>query len=225
MNTLKHIGALVYKDVLIELRSREVIWSMVVFAITVLVIFNFIFDPGTDIMQKTAPGILWVAIIFSSNLGLNRTFVKEQEAGNMQGILLTPMDRSAVFLAKMLANVIFISAVQVIMLPVMIILYDLPVTGTFGLLLLVLFLGILGFASVGTLFSAIAANTKSREIMLPILLLPVTVPVILGAIKSTQYLLSAEPLSKVYPWMRLLIGFDVIFFVVCYLLYEYVIEE
>ena len=225
MKNLRHILALLQKDILIELRSREVIWSMVVFAITVLVVFNFIFDPGTDMMRVTTPGIMWVAIIFSANLGLNRTFVKEQEAGRMQGILLTPMDRGSVYIAKVLANVIFIGAVQVIMLPIMIILYDMQLSGRFGWLVLVLFLGIFGFAAVGTLFSAIAANTKSREIMLPILLLPVSVPIILGAIKSTQAVLNPGPMAQFYPWLRMLIGFDVVFAVLCYLLYEYVIEE
>ena len=198
---------------------------MLVFALTVVVIFNFVFEPGSAQIKTTAPGILWVAFTFASVLGLSRAFAREQEQGMMQGLLLCPVDRSLIYVAKVIGNVLFISMVELVTFPIMIVLFDLSVGKVFFPLLLVLFLGTLGFAGVGTLFSTISANTKSREVMLPILLFPVSVPVILASIKSTAYLLSGREFAEVWSWLRLLIGFDVIFLVICFLLYEYVLEE
>jgi heme exporter protein B len=225
MNPLIQILAILRKDLLLELRSKEVITSMLVFALTVVVIFNFVFDPGSTQMQATAPGILWVAFTFAGVLGLSRAFAREQEQGMMQGLLLCPIDRSLIYIAKVIGNVLFISVVELVTLPIMIVLFDLSVGKILPSLLLVLFLGTLGFAGVGTLFSTISANTKSREVMLPILLFPVSVPVILTSIKSTSYLLSGREFSAVWSWLRILMGFDVIFLVICFLLYEYVVEE
>jgi len=225
MRTLAQIIAILRKDLLLELRSKEVVTSMLVFALTVVVIFNFVFEPGSAQIKTTAPGILWVAFTFASVLGLSRAFAREQEQGMMQGLLLCPVDRSLIYVAKVIGNVLFISMVELVTFPIMIVLFDLSVGKVFFPLLLVLFLGTLGFAGVGTLFSTISANTKSREVMLPILLFPVSVPVILASIKSTAYLLSGREFAEVWSWMRLLIGFDVIFLVICFLLYEYVLEE
>ncbi len=225
MRTLAQIIAILRKDLLLELRSKEVVTSMLVFALTVVVIFNFVFEPGSAQIKTTAPGILWVAFTFASVLGLSRAFAREQEQGMMQGLLLCPVDRSLIYVAKVIGNVLFISMVELVTFPIMIVLFDLSVGKVFFPLLLVLFLGTLGFAGVGTLFSTISANTKSREVMLPILLFPVSVPVILASIKSTAYLLSGREFAEVWSWLRLLIGFDVIFLVICFLLYEYVLEE
>ena len=143
----------------------------------------------------------------------------------MQGLLLCPLDRSLIYVAKVTGNVIFITIVQIVMLPIMAVLFDLSIGRVLLPLLAVLFLGTLGFAGVGTIFSTISANTKAREVMLPILLFPVAIPIILAATKSTTYLLSGRELSQSWPWIRLLILFDIIFLVICFLLYEYVLEE
>jgi len=225
MKTGEQIFSILRKDLLLELRNKDVITSMLVFSLVVVVIFNFVFDPGSDQIRTTAPGILWVAITFASNLGLSRTFAREQENGMMQGLLLCPVDRSSIYVAKVLGNVIFIMIVELVTLPIMVVLYDLSVGPIWAPLILILFLGTFGFASVGTIFSAISANTRSREVMLPILLFPVTVPVILASIKSTSYLLAGRDASQVWSWVKMLVGFDVIFFVVAFLLYEYVVEE
>lgn len=225
MKTLKPILAILQKDLLLEMRSKEIITSMVVFSLIVAAVFNFIFDPGSEQIRTTAPGILWIALIFAGNLGLSRSFAHEHENAMMQGLLLCPIDRSLIFIAKVIGNVIFICAVQIISLPVMVVLFDLIILPVLGPLMLILFLGALGFAGVGTLFSTISANTKSREVMLPILLFPVTVPIILAAVKSTTYLLNNHHLSQVWSWVKILIAFNVIFLVVCFLLYEYVLEE
>ncbi|HNW60128.1 MAG TPA: heme exporter protein CcmB [bacterium] len=225
MQTLRQMYAILHKDLVQELRGKEIITAMLVFALTVVVIFNFVFEPGSTEMRTTAPGILWVAFVFASNLGLSRAFAREQENAMMQGLLLCPVDRSALFTAKVLGNVIFITLVELITLPVMIVLFDLEIGRTWPLLILILLLGTFGFATVGTIFSAISANTRSREVMLPIMLFPVTVPVILAAIKSTAALLAGGAVAEIWPWLRLLIGFDVLYFFVCFLLYEYVVEE
>lgn len=225
MNALRQIYTILHKDLLQELRSKEILTSMLVFSLTVVVIFNFVFDPGSAEMRTTAPGILWVAFVFASNLGLSRSFAREQENSMMQGLLLCPVDRSALFAAKVIGNVLFITLVELITLPVMIVFFDLQVGSAWPTLLAILFLGTLGFATVGTIFSAISANTRSREVMLPIMLFPVTVPIILASIKSTAYLLSGREFADIWSWMRLLVVFDVLYFVVCFLLYEYVVEE
>ncbi len=223
--TFSDIATIIYKDVLMELRSKDILLSMLVFALIVVAVFNFIFDPGSEQMRATAPGIMWVAIIFAGNLGLSRSFAREHDNALMQGLLLCPVERSNIFIAKLIGNVIFISIVVAISLPVMIILFDISISGVLGLLILILFLGIFGFAGVGTLFSTISANTKSREVMLPILLFPVAIPIILSSTKSTTYLLNGTNLDQVWSWIKILIAFDVIFTVICFLLYEYVVEE
>jgi len=219
------IGTIIYKDVLMELRSKDILLSMLVFSLIVVAVFNFIFDPGSEQMRTTAPGIMWVAIIFAGNLGLSRSFAREHDNALMQGLLLCPVERSNIFLAKLIGNVIFISIVVAISLPVMIVLFGIDVSQVLGLLILILLLGIIGFAGVGTLFSTISANTKSREVMLPILLFPVAIPIILSATKSTTYLLNGTNTENVWSWIKILIAFDLIFTVICFLLYEYVVEE
>lgn len=225
MLALTQLYTILHKDLLQELRSKEIVITMLVFSLTVVVIFNFVFDPGSAEMRATAPGILWVAFVFASNLGLSRSFAREQENSMMHGLLLCPVDRSLLFTAKVIGNILFITLVEIVTLPVMVIFFDLEVGRLWPLLLAILLLGTAGFATVGTIFSAISANTRSREVMLPIMLFPVTVPIILAAIKSTSYLLAGRELADIWPWLRLLIGFDVLYFFVCFLLYEYVVEE
>lgn len=225
MKSLLQIATIVRKDVLIELRSKEILVSMVVFALIVVAIFNFIFDPGSETIRTTAPGVLWVAIIFAGNLGLSRSFAREHENAKMRGLLLCPIDRSFIFIAKMVGNIIFMLVVEAVSIPIMVVLFDINISAIFGRLVLILFLGTLGFAGVGTLFSTISANTKSREVMLPILLFPVSIPIILAATKSTSYLLSDMNTQYVWSWIKILIAFDVIFVVLSFLLYEYILED
>jgi len=225
MHTLIQIIAILQKDLLQELRSKDIISTMLIFSLTVVVIFNFVFDPGSEEMKATVPGILWVAFAFASNLGLSRSFAREQENAMMQGLLLCPVDRSAIYTAKVTGNFLFITMVELVTLPVMVVFFDLDVGAILLPLLATLFLGTLGFATTGTIFSAISANTRSREVLLPIMLFPISVPIILASIKSTAYLLTGRAFADVWPWMRLLVGFDIIYFFVCFLLYEYVVEE
>jgi heme exporter protein B len=198
---------------------------MLIFALIVVVIFSFVFDPGSEQMQASAPGILWIAITFAGNLGLSRSFTREQEQSTIHGLLLCPVDKSLIYLGKMIANVIFMVVTQIVIIPVMIILFDLSFSSAPFLFVLILLLGTIGFSAVGTVFSTISANTKSREVMLPILLFPIIVPVLLAATKATAYIINARDIQQVWSWIRVLLGFDIIFLVICFLLYEYVLEE
>ncbi len=218
----RKIWAIARKDLLIELRSRDVLSSAVVFTLLVLLIFNFALDLTGDTIRAVAPGVLWVTFIFAGMLTLGRTFARERERGALQGLLLAPLDRGALFLAKLLVNLALLAIVEAAALPAFIALYNLSLRPL--ALLAVVALGTLGFAAVGTLFAAVAANTRAREALLPLLLFPVLVPVIIGAVKATGQALP-DAATDGPPWLSLLIAFDAIFLALAYALFEYVIEE
>jgi len=169
------------------------------------------------------PGILWVAITFAGTLGLNRSFVIEQDKGSLAGLLLAPVDRSAIYFGKMLSNLLFMLVVEMFLLPLVMILFNQPLLRWEHVL--VLLLGTYGFAAVGTVFSAMAVNTRAREVLLPILLFPVVVPVLLAGVKMTGALLDGETLSSVSNWLRLILIYDIGFTVVAYLTFGFVVEE
>lgn len=194
---------------------------MGLFAIIVLVIFNFAFDLRVDTMAAVAPGALWVAFVFASILGLGRTIAAEREKGSLDRLLLCPVDRKAIYLAKLLGNMLFIGVVELVALPIFVILFNLPLQA--GPLLLIVALGTLGIAAVGTLFSAMAAATRARELLLPILIFPLLVPVVIGSVRATSDLIA--PVANDPPWLGLIVAFDVIFLSVSMLTFEFVVEE
>ncbi len=194
---------------------------MGMFALLVLVIFNFAFDLHVDNKSAVAPGALWVAFIFASLLGLGRTIAAEREQGSMDRLLLCPVDRKAIYLAKLLGNLLFIGVVEIIALPVYAALFDVPLFA--GSLIPIVLLGTLGIAIIGTLFATMAAATRARELLLPILVFPLIVPVVIGAVRATEALL--VPASNEPPWLGLIIAFDIIFLSVSMLTFQYVIEE
>jgi len=220
---LDKVLAIVGKDVASELRTREVLSSMFVFAVLVIVVFNFAFELNVENNEAVAPGVLWVAIIFAGMLGLNRSFISEKDRGCMEGLLLCPVDRSAIYVGKMLGNLLFMLTMEAIVLPIFAAFFNLSVFDP--KLLLVVLLGTIGFAAVGTLFAAVAVHTRTREVMLPILLLPVAVPVLVAAVKATGEAIARTPPSTPGPWLGVLVGFDVIFLTVAYLTFEYVFQE
>jgi len=224
MSYLRKVYAIVVKDVAAELRTREMLSSMLVFALLVILIFNFAFELRADNQRTLAPGVLWAAIAFAGTLGLTRSFIVEKDRGSIDGLLLAPVDRSAIFLGKMLGNTLFIGVVDLITLPVFIVLFNLPVTSLLPLAG-VAALGTFGLAGVGTLFSAMAVHTRAREVMLPVLLFPVAVPVILAAVKLTAGIIDALPFSEVQSWFSLLAVFDVVFAALSLILFDYVMEE
>jgi len=218
---LEQVIAILWKDVRYELRSKQMWTGMGLFALLVLVIFNFAFDLRVDNKAAVAPGALWVAFVFASLLGLGRTIAAEREMGSMDRLLLCPVDRKAIYLAKLLGNMLFIGVVEIVALPIFAALFDVPLF--VGNLLPIVFLGTLGIAAVGTLFAAMAAATRARELLLPILVFPLIVPVVIGAVRATGTLL--VPAANEPPWLGLIAAFDVIFLTVSMLTFEYVIEE
>jgi heme exporter protein B len=224
MPYLRKVFAIVAKDVVAELRTREMLSSMFVFSLLVILIFNFAFDLRAENQRTLAPGVLWVAIAFAGMLGLSRSFIVEKDRGSMEGLLLTPVDRSAIYLGKMLGNVLFISVVGVVILPISIVFFNLSAR-ELPSLMGVMILGIVGFAGVGTLFSAMAVHTRAREVLLPILLFPVVIPVMLAAVKLTAASLDRLPFADVRNWFSLLVAFDLIFLSLSFILFDFVMEE
>ncbi|HZU02554.1 MAG TPA: heme exporter protein CcmB [Ktedonobacteraceae bacterium] len=213
--------AILWKDIRCELRSKQTWMGMGLFALLVLVIFNFAFDLRVDNKAAVAPGALWVSFVFASMLGLGRTIAAEREKGSLDRLLLCPVDRKAIYLAKLLGNLLFIGGVEIVALPVFAALFDVPLVVA-SLLPIVLF-GTLGVAAIGTLCSAMAAATRARELLLPILVFPLIVPVVIAAVRLTGDLMA--PSANEPPWLGLMIAFDVIFLSASMLTFEYVIEE
>jgi heme exporter protein B len=215
--------AIFWKDILTELRRKEVITSVFVFALLVLVIFNFAFGTRADKTELVAPGILWVALTFGGVLGFNRIFAVEKENSCLEGLMLCPADRAIIYWGKMASGFTFMLAIAVIITPIFLALFNLPLF--LPRLALVIVLAIIGFAAVGTLFSAIAINTRARDIMLPILFLPIVAPIIVAAVKATIPVLAGEPWGDMLTWLQIMIAFDIIYLIVATLVFEFVVEE
>jgi len=220
---LRQILAIVQKDLAAELPTKESLSAMIVFSLLVLVIFNFAFElQGLDI-TVLGSGVLWTAFTFSGILGLGRSFAAEKDKGSLEGVLLSPVDRGALFLGKAISNFLFITVMEAVTLPLFAVLNNAAIPW-FPLVPYVI-LGTIGFAAMGTLLSAVAASTKMREVMLPILLFPVTVPLLMAAVKLTGGALQARDFSEVTNWLSILIAYDAIFLVVAFWVFEYVVEE
>lgn len=218
---LAQVFAILWKDIRCELRSKQTWIGMGLFALLVLVIFNFAFDLRVDNKASVAPGALWVAFVFASLLGLGRTIAAEREKGSMDRLLLCPVDCKAIYLAKLLGNLLFIGVVELVALPVYAALFDVPLFAS--ALIPIVLLGTLGVAVIGTLFSAMAAATRARELLLPILVFPLIVPVVIAAVRATATLLA--PVVNDPPWLGLIVAFDIIFLSISLLTFGYVIEE
>ena len=223
MGYLRKVYAIVWKDVRAELRTKDILSSMLVFAALAVVIFQIAFDLRADNARLVLPGVVWIAITFSGVLGLNRSFILEQDRGSMEGLLLAPMDRSVIYFGKLIGNLLFIFAVELVLLPLASIFFNVWIVTPS--ILLVVFLGTIGFAAVGTLFAALSVNTRAREVMLPILLFPIMVPVLIAGVRAMGALLDGETLKDVAQWLRLLVAYDVIFIAAAFLLFDFVVEE
>ena len=217
------IFAIFWKDILTEFRTREIIISVLVFALLVLVIFSFALGTGGDVSATAAPGILWVALTFGGIIGFNRVFAAEKENSRIEGLMLCPVDRAVIYWGKLAGSFTFMLAIAFVITPIFLALFNLPVF--LPRLALIIILATLGFAAVGTLFSALAANTRARDIMLPILFLPVVVPVIIAAVKVTGPVLAGKSWGDSLIWLQIMIVFDIIYLVLATLLFEFVIEE
>ena len=220
---LRPIGVLVWKDILLELRSRELVVSVLVFGVVVVVVFNFALNVTPQRVTAVAPGILWVAFAFAGVLAMNRAFAREKEQGGLDGLLLTPVSRDSIFLGKAAAICLFMLLVEAILLPIFAGLLNFSAV-SFTLVLTIV-LATVGFALVGTLFSAIAVQTKSREILLPVLFFPVILPVIVGAVEATKQAIGGESIVGIGHWLPLIGAFDALFLVICPWAFSLVVEE
>ncbi len=221
---LRAMGAVVWKDLAAELRSRELISSMLVFALLVILIFNFALELDASARANVTSGVLWVTFVFAGTLGLNRSLAIEKDRGCLDGLLLAPVDRTAIYFGKAAANLVFILVVAAIVLPVYSVLYNTNLFAQPGVLLVIL-LGAEGYTAVGTLLATMAVQTRTRDILLPILLFPVVIPVLVAAVKATSGYLQALPLDEIRPWLNLLVTYDLVFTAAAFMVFEYVVEE
>jgi heme exporter protein B len=213
-----------WKDLKIELRTKDAVSAALVFSLLVLVIFNFALDVNTPEMRRLGAGFFWVAFAFSGTLALNRSFALEKESGAGRALALAPVDPAGVYLGKFVANTVFLIATQAAVLPTFIVFFDVSlVPDRLWALAASFVLGSAGFAAVGTLFSAVASNTRMRELMLPLLFLPLAVPALIAAVETTSFALGATDNASF--WFRLLIVYDVVFVTVSLLVFEYALEE
>ncbi len=225
MRYWSYIVTIVKKDITTEMRAKEAVSATLVFGLMVIVIFNFAFNLSIQEQISIAPGLLWVAFIFSGILGLNHSFSTEQENNSLQGLMLAPIPRSVIYIAKLTSTLLFMMFAEVIMLLFFVWLYDIQFTEQWYWLVLTVFLGTFGFSVVGTLFSAISSGTRMRVFLLPILQFPLVIPIIITAVESTAVLLDSGPMENYYDSLKILLPFDIIFFTLCLLLFEYVLEE
>jgi heme exporter protein B len=220
---LRAVLSITWKDLAAEFRSRELFSAMLVFALLVILIFNFAIELQPKLRSTITPGVLWVTFAFAGTLGLNRSMAVEKDRGCLDGLLLAPVDRSAIYFGKMLSNLVFMLVVEAIVLPVYSVLYN---TNLFlpGLLLVIL-LGSVGYVAVGTLLSSMAVQTRTRDVLLPILLFPVIIPVLLAAVRASGGFLQAAPMEQIRPWLNLLIAYDIIFTAIAFMVFDAVVEE
>ena len=213
------------KDLAIEFRTRSAFFSAVIFALLGLVIFYFAWDPTAVTVNDLAPGVLWVIFTFSGLLGLHRSFGVETEDHAIDGLLASPVSRESIFLGKAIANLIFVAAVQLIAIPALVVFYNLPLGNVAIPLIAIAFLAAVGLVAVGTLFSAMAVNTRLAELLLPMLSLPFFVPIVIAASQSTAKLLSGRPIIEAAAWIKLLIAFDIIFVAACTVAYPFTVDD
>ena len=208
---------------MLELRTKDFVVSVFVFSLLVILIFSFAIEPTPQVVERVAPGVLWTAFIFGGVLGLTRSFALERDGGNLHGLLLAPVPRDAVYLGKMLASFLFMMVVEVLVYPVFGVIFDLPLLQPE--LIAVAMLATLGIAAVGTLFSAMAVNTRAREVMLPLLFLPAVVPVVIAAVEASAAALGGGSAGEVLRWLPLLAAYDAVFVVACAFAFHFVVEE
>lgn len=223
MNLLRATFAIVRKDLAAEWRSRELFTSMLIFSLLVILIFNFALELDPKTRSNVTAGVLWVTFTFAGTLGLNRSMAVEKDRGCMDGLLLAPVDRSAIYFGKAISNLVFMLVVEVIVLPVYSVLYNANLFQP-GLLVVIL-LGSIGYVAVGTLLSAMAVQTRTRDVLLPILLFPLVVPVVIAAVKASGGILQGLEFSEIQTWINLLLVYDVIFIAISFMFFEYIVEE
>jgi heme exporter protein B len=222
---MSRVWTIFRKDLLIELKTKDSMNSMLFFGIIVLIIFNFALGAQHDSIQSAVPGILWISFSFSGILALNRIFAAEKENGCLQGLMMIPGDRGVIYLGKMLAVTVFMLIAETVLFILSLVFFNLTVWKEIPFLGIVFFIGTLGFTSVGTLLSAIAVNTKLREVLLPLMLFPVILPILINAVEATSIILNTSDYSALKLPITVMSVFTLVFGTLAYLLFEYVLED
>jgi heme exporter protein B len=223
--TLRIALAVAGKDLRVELRSRTAFVSAVTLAALILLIFNFARDAAVVSREALVPSVLWVTLAFVGVTVLNRSFTMERENGALDGLLLAPVSRSAVFLGKYLANLAFVLVVELVTVLLVVLFFGADLRGTLGALLATVFLASAGFVAIGTVFAAMTARTRFAELMLPLLLLPFLVPPVIAGVQVTTRLLAGRPVSEIVGWLRILGLYDLVFFTLCLLVFPSLMDE
>jgi heme exporter protein B len=222
---MSRVAAIVWKDLTAERRAKANFNAVVFLAGLMLLLFGFALGPDAEALRDASAGVLWLTVLFGGVLGFNRSYDQELQNGALETLLLYPGDRRSIFLGKFLANLIFLLLVEAVVLPATAVLYGADLGRELPRLLLVVALGTIGFVALGTFYASMASRLRAREVLLPLLLFPMLVPLLVAAVEATSALLSGDAMNRSGAWIRLLIVFDVIFFTAAYLAFSHVIEE
>lgn len=222
IDSLSRIGAILAKDLLVELRTRQGVFSMTLFSVLSVLLLAFAFEPTREETMFIGPGLLWIAFAFSGTIGLEHTLAVERDMGGMEGLLLAPMDRGVIYLAKLIANTIFMYIAEILTLPFFVLFFNVDILPLLPSMLLLNLLGTVGFCSVGTLLVAVTAQTRLKGVILPVLLFPVVVPVLLAAVEGTSAIFRGDPAATP---IKILIAFDIIFVTASFLTFGYALED
>jgi heme exporter protein B len=220
---LRKVGAITHKELRSEWRAKEIFATMTVFGILAVLIFGMAFDLRVPEATMVAPGVLWVAVLFAGVLGLNRSFGAEVDRGSLPALLLAPVDRSAIYFGKLLSGLLFMFATELILLPVILVIFDVNMMHPWILLALVL--GTTGYVAVGTLFAAMTASTRARETMLPILLLPLMAPIFMAGVALTGAVIDGRAWNDFRHWLGILAAYDLIFVTIAFLVFDLIWQE
>jgi len=221
----RQTGAIFWKDLLTEYRTKDSLTSMLMFGLLVILMFHFAFEPDSLETERYGPGLLWMTFIFAGILGMNRAFASERENDSLQALKLAPVSWGAIYLGKMLANLLFMLLAEAVMLACFTVFFNFDLIPRLGWMSAIVLLGTLGFASVGTILAAVSMNTRMNDVMLPVLLLPIALPVVIGAVESTSAIFTDPPGEALGFWVKFLVVFNIVFVTLPLLLFEYVLEE
>ncbi len=224
MSTLRAARILLAKELRLEFRSRELLSATIIFALVVVVLFSFAFDPTATESRRYGPGLLWIAFLFAGSLMLNPSFSREQSNDTLDALRLAPISPFAIVLGKMFANFIFMSTAELVLVPIFAVLYNLSLAGIVTRLILVLILGTIGLTVTGTVFAAVSAQARMRELLLPLLLLPILTPLLIASVESTASLFQEQPALD-RTWVAFLAGFDIVFITASWLLSDFLLQD
>lgn len=220
---LATIYVILRKDLAVEWRSRQLLAAMLIFTLLVILIFNFALELDARARSEVSAGVLWATFAFAGTLGLNRSMAIEKEGRALDGLLLAPIDRSAIYFGKTLANVIFILTVALFTLPLYGVLYNVNLLN--GGFLLVVLLGAWGYSAIGTILSAMAIQARSRELLLPVLLFPLLIPVLVAAVRASSFFLQGLELTYIWPSINLLIAYGLIIPAMGFMFFDFIVED